>query len=171
MPVALEGRERELVQIVERAYQRAEPEHRQFRLKAEEDYRLYRGFTDFKKDSQSHYRDADEVISEAKNEWGAELFIPFAYSTVETIVPRMVATRPRMIVVPRDEQAMGNVRNMKIVVDAQQKQIDYETILQVIAKDGLIYELGGRQDALEVREAASDDRDPRPDRPDRREVH
>jgi hypothetical protein len=45
-------------------------------------------------------------------------------------------------VVPRDEQAFGNVRHMKIVVDAQQKQIDYETILQVIGKDGLIYGLG-----------------------------
>ena len=31
---------------------------------------------------------------------------------------------------------------MKIVIDAQQKQIDYETILQTIAKDGLIYGLG-----------------------------
>ena len=31
---------------------------------------------------------------------------------------------------------------MKIVVDAQQKQIDYETVLQTIAKDGLIYGLG-----------------------------
>jgi hypothetical protein len=54
----------------------------------------------------------------------------------------MVAKGPRMIVVPRDEQALGNVRNMKIVVDAQCKQIDYETILQVIGKDGLIYGLG-----------------------------
>jgi len=142
MPVALEGLERELVQTVEDAYRRAEPEHRQFRLKAEEDYKLYRGFSEFRNDNASAYRDADEVISEAKNEWGAELFIPFAYSTVETIVPRMVSTNPRMIVVPRDAQALGNVRNMKLVVDSQQKQIGYETILQTIAKDGLLYALG-----------------------------
>ena len=142
MPVALEGLERELVQTVEDAYRRAEPEHRQFRLKAEEDYKLYRGFSEWKNDNATAYRDADDVISEAKNEWGAELFIPFAYSTVETIVPRMVSTNPRMIVVPRDAQALGNVRNMKLVVDAQQKQIGYETILQVIAKDGLLYALG-----------------------------
>jgi hypothetical protein len=142
MPTALEGRDRELVTIVEDAYRRAEPEHRQFRLKAEEDYKLYRGFSDWKNDNVSRSRDADEVISEARNEWGAELFIPFAYSTVETIVPRMVSTRPRMIIVPRDEQALGNVRHMKIVVDAQQKQINYETILQTIAKDGLLYALG-----------------------------
>lgn len=142
MPVALEGRDAELVKLVEDAYRRAEPEHRQFRTKAEEDYKLYRGFSEWKNDNATRYRDADEVVNEAKNEWGAELFIPFAYSTVETIVPRMVSNGPRMIVVPRDAQALGNVRNMKLVVDAQQKQIGYETILQTIAKDGLLYALG-----------------------------
>jgi hypothetical protein len=138
---ALEGRDRELVQIVESAWQRAEPEHKTFRAKAEEFYRLYRGFTDFR-DQARDARDRDMLVSEAQATWGAELFIPFVYSTVETIVPRMVAKGPRMIVVPRDEQALGNVHNMKIVVDAQCKQIDYETVLQVIGKDGLIYGLG-----------------------------
>src|SRR4051812_38143300 len=143
MPVALEGRERELQQIVEKAYQRAEPEHKSFRSKAEEFYRLYRGFTDFREAAgRSHFRDADDAVATAQDQWGAELFIPFAYSTVETIIPRMVAKGPRMIVVPRDEAAFGNVRNMKIVVDAQQKQIAYEVVLQTIGKDGLIYSLG-----------------------------
>jgi hypothetical protein len=141
MPTTLEGRDGDLTRIVEAAYRRAEPEHKTFRNKAEEFYKLYRGFTDFR-DWASSARDADQIVSEARSEWGAELFIPFTYSTVETIVPRMVAKGPRMIVVPRDEQAFGNVRHMKIVVDAQQKQIDYETVLQVIGKDGLIYGLG-----------------------------
>jgi hypothetical protein len=122
------------------AYQRAEPEHKTFRGKAEEFYRLYRGFTDFR-DQRRDARDRDRW-SPTRAEWGAELFIPFCFSTVETIIPRMVAKGPRMIVVPRDEQALGNVHNMKIVVDAQCKQIDYETVLQVIGKDGLIYGLG-----------------------------
>jgi hypothetical protein len=137
----LEGRDRELVQIVDRAYQRAEPEHRTFRGKAEEFYRLYRGFTDFREHARD-FRDRDAAVSAAVSEWGAELFIPFIYSTIETIIPRMVAKGPRMLVVPRDEQAFGNVRNMKIVVDAQCKQIGYEIVLQVIAKDGLIYGIG-----------------------------
>jgi hypothetical protein len=138
---ALEGRDRELVQIVERAYRLAEPEHKTFRGKAERFYQLYRGFTEFRKAHQGE-RDRDVVTSAAQAEWGAELFIPFCYSTVETIIPRMVAKGPRMIVVPRDEQAIGSVRAMKMVIDAQCKQIDYETILQVIGKDGLIYGLG-----------------------------
>jgi hypothetical protein len=126
---------------VERCYRSAEPEHATFRRKGEEFYRLYRGFTDFRGRAKDA-RDRDEVIHEAQKTWGAELFIPFCYSTVETIVPRMVSANPRMIVVPRNEQAYGRVKNMKIVVDAQQKQIDYPTMLQTIAKDGLIYSLG-----------------------------
>jgi hypothetical protein len=137
----LEGRDRELVQIVERAYRLAEPEHKQFRDKAEQFYKLYRGFSEMRRSIKTK-RDQDDAISAAKAEWGADLFIPFAYSTVETIVPRMVAKGPRMIVVPRNEQAIGSVRAMKLVIDAQCKQIDYETVLQVIGKDGLIYGLG-----------------------------
>jgi hypothetical protein len=140
---ALDDADRELAEVVIKAMARAEVEHKSFRDKADEFYRLYRGFTDFRKDvAHGHYRDADQVVAAAQDEWGAELFIPFCYSTVETIGPRMVAKGPRMIVVPRDEQALGNVRHMKIVVDAQQKQIGYETILQIIGKDGLIYGLG-----------------------------
>jgi hypothetical protein len=74
---ALEGRDRELVQIVDAAYQRAEPEHKTFRGKAEEFYRLYRGFTDFRTQHRDA-RDRDAVTSAAQAEWGAELFIPFA---------------------------------------------------------------------------------------------
>src|SRR3954470_4760304 len=139
---ALEGRERELAQIVERAYRLAEPEHRTFRHKAEGFYKLYRGFTEFRKRARTDFRDRDQAVSAAQDEWGADLFIPFAYSTVETIVPRMVAKGPRMIVVPRDERAINSVRAMKLVIDAQCKNIDYETVLQIIGKDGLIYGLG-----------------------------
>jgi hypothetical protein len=138
----LEGRDRELVGIVERAYHLAEPEHRTFRTKAEGFYKLYRGFTEFARRARTGARDRDQMVTAAQEEWGAELFIPFAYSTVETIVPRMIAKGPRMIVVPRDERAVGSVRAMKLVIDAQCKQIDYETVLQVIGKDGLIYGLG-----------------------------
>jgi hypothetical protein len=139
---ALEGRERELVQIVERAYRLAEPDHKTFRDKAEGFYKLYRGFTEFTRRGRTDFRDRDQALSAAKEQWGAELFIPFAYSTVETIIPRMVAKGPRMIVVPRNEAAIRSVRSMKLVIDAQCKQIDYETVLQVIGKDGLIYGLG-----------------------------
>jgi hypothetical protein len=54
----------------------------------------------------------------------------------------MLAHRPQMNPLPRDEQALGNVDNMRMLIDQQQEQIRYELILQDIAKDGLIYGLG-----------------------------
>lgn len=140
--LSLTDSEDALVKRVRWSYDQAKSEQETFRRHAEHYYSLYRGVQDFKTAASSKPRDQDEVIYQAKKTWGAELFIPFCFSTVETIVPRMVALRPRMIIVPRDEEALGSVRNMKLVVDAQQKQIDYETVLQSIGKDGLIYGLG-----------------------------
>jgi hypothetical protein len=139
-PPNLPESDQALVDRVTNAYRQAEPTHAAFRVAAEKFYGLYRGFSDFR--ARARGGDRDEVITDAKKTWGAELFIPFVFSTIETIVPRMVAHNPRMIVVPRDEQSLGRVRNMKMIIDAQQKQIDYETILQTVAKDGLIYGLG-----------------------------
>lgn len=142
-PRELDDADRALVQKVETCFQNAKADHDAFMRKAEGWYGLYRGYTDFRsRAGKVDARDRDEVIHEAQKQWGAELFIPFCYSTVETIVPRMLANNPRMIVVPRDEEAYGRVKNMKLVIDAQQKQIDYQTILQTIAKDGLIYSIG-----------------------------
>ena len=139
-PFPLNEADELLVKTVERAYKMAEPEHKAFRAKAEKYYALYRSYSDLK--TKKDARDRDEAIYQAQKTYGTELFIPFIYSTIETIVPRMVAHRPRMLIVPRNEQALGSVNNMKLVVDAQQKQINYELILQNIAKDGLIYGLG-----------------------------
>lgn len=142
--VELTDTDRELVERVTGHYREAETEHRQFREHAGEFYALYRGFQDFRDQvskATPRGRD-DEFIREAKDTYGAELFIPYAFSTVETIVPRMVAHRPRMLVLPRDRQALGNVDNMRIIMDAQQAQINYELILQDVAKDGLLYGLG-----------------------------
>src|SRR5262245_57993692 len=99
-PPTLPDADQALVDRVTSRYKFAEPTHNAFRSQAEKFYSLYRGFQDFK--SRARRGDRDEVITQAKKTWGAELFIPFVYSTIETIVPRMVAHRPRMIIVPRD---------------------------------------------------------------------
>lgn len=143
MAIDLSDTSRELVERVRSFHTAAEAEHKQFRDHAGEFYGLYRGFNDFRDTHRgATSRDVDLAIRDAKREWGAELFIPFSFRTVETILPRMVAHRPRMLVLPQDQQALGNVENMRLTIDKQQKQIGYELVLQTIAKDGLIYGLG-----------------------------
>lgn len=139
--VSLTDEDQALVERVTKHWRCAEDrEHKRFREHAGEFYGLYRGLQDFRRE----YRDAPDrdVRHAAEDEYGPELFIPYAYSTVETIVPRMLSNRPRILFLPRDEEAMGNVDNMKLIVDAQQEQMRSELVWQDAAKDGLIYGLG-----------------------------
>jgi hypothetical protein len=139
-PATLNEADKALVERVRACHSAAETEHRQFREKAARYYGLYRNYTDFRDDNRDR-RDRD-VMKKAKREWGAELFIPYAFRTVETIVPRMLAHRPQMVVLPEDEQAFGSVENMRLLLDKQQERINYELVLQDICKDGLVYGLG-----------------------------
>jgi hypothetical protein len=104
---------------------------------------LYHGYTRLKRTlrgSNGEVRDA--IFSDARKEFGHELFIPYAFSTVETVLPRAISNRPRMLVLPRNEASEKNVENMKAIIDAQQGAIDYELRLQDIAKSGFMYGIG-----------------------------
>lgn len=117
--------------------------HRGFREKAEHLYRLYRSYQATKSAWVSAgARDRDGLIYDAKREWGAELFIPYAFATVEVIVPRAVSHRPRMLVLPRDSESEGKVDVVRQALDAQQEAIDYELTLQDVLRTGMIYNLG-----------------------------
>ena len=105
--------------------------------------RLYHAWTDLKStlaDSNGDRRTG--VLTDAQQVFGHELFIPYAFSVVETVLPRLLSNRPRMLVLPGDQASEKNVENMKALIDKQQSQIDYELKLQSIAKSGLIYGLG-----------------------------
>lgn len=136
--------ERQLVQEINNKYRLAdEGAHKDFRDKSDRFYSLYRGVREWSKRVEGgDRRDRDLAYREGRERWGAELFIPYAFRTVETVIPRMLAHRPRMLVTPWDEQALGNVNNMRMLLDRQQEQFDYELVVQDIAKDGLIYGLG-----------------------------
>lgn len=131
-----------LVQLIQARYRAAEDEHQQFRRHASEFYALYRGYQDFRQALVGAENDRDVVIRDGQKEWGAELFIPYAFRTIETIVPRMLAHRPAMIPVPLDKEALGTVDNMRLLVQKQQDLCSYQQQLHMICKDGLMYGLG-----------------------------
>jgi hypothetical protein len=82
------------------------------------------------------------LLTGRSSEWGAELFIPYAFSTVETILPRMLSQAAEHHRQARDQASEENVENIKATIEAQQEQIDYELILQKIARNGLMGGLG-----------------------------
>lgn len=121
----------------------AEKLHAPWRKDAEHHYNLFRTYKQFRAAlTGASARDKDGIISDGRSIWGEDLHIPYAFSTVETILAQMLAHRPRMLVTPRDEDALGNVDNMAALIDSQQERIHYELILQDVGKDGLITGMG-----------------------------
>jgi len=121
----------------------ADRKHQSYRTQWEKLYGLYRGYSDWKAGySQAGPRDRDPGLGDAKREWGAELFIPYSFATVETILPRALSNRPKMLVLPRNRASEANVQHMKGLIDGQQEQIRYELKLMDTAKSGFIYGLG-----------------------------
>jgi hypothetical protein len=139
----LTDQEKELAQEVAGKWTLAERSHNAFRKKCDHLYALWAGYSSWKNDmAQANPRDRDVGLVDAKREWGAELFIPIVFATVESVIPRMLSNRPRMLILPTDLESDRNVQNMKYLIDRQQEQIDYELICQDVAKDGQVYGLG-----------------------------
>ena len=116
---------------------------RDFKERCDHLYRQYRGFKKFKNIWEAAGpNDRDVVINDAKKDWGSNLHIPYAFSTVETMVPRAIAQRPGMIYLPRRQQWEGNAENLRELIDWQQHQIDVELTWQDIMRSGFIYGLG-----------------------------
>ena len=88
-----------------------------------------------------------------KRTFGNPLFIPYCFATVETTLPRMLATRPRvrarvsrMVHGKLDANAEDNAQIVGEVVDSQMDMANYELTLQDTGKTGLIYGLGVQKD-------------------------
>jgi hypothetical protein len=117
--------------------------HNRFVKKCDERYNYYRAYNQFSSEYRTLDRnDRDGYVREAQSTWGAQMHIPYAFSTVETILPRLLSNNPRMIVTPREMAAEETVENMKMTINTQQAQAQYPLTLQSIGKDGLIYGLG-----------------------------
>lgn len=121
-----------------------EPYHRRWVQRANHFYALYRSVQNWRKQLQSSSpRGMDDVVRDGQDVFGPELFIPMCFSTVETIIPAMLAAPPEMNNIrARTEASEPNVANVKAMIESQHEQMNYELELQTIAKDGLIYGTG-----------------------------
>jgi hypothetical protein len=116
--------------------------HRRFREKATHHFELYHNYNRWTDWLPRDRRDRDIAVRDSAQDWGAGLFIPYSFATVETILPRMLSNRPSILITPRGPASEQNVENMKWTIEAQQEQIDYELVLQKAARNGLICGLG-----------------------------
>ena len=103
-------------------------------------YRNYRKLVSARRGSSEN--DRDQVLNDARREWGAELFIPYCYATVETVVPRILSNDPKMLVRPRSPEARASARAVEELINTQQSEIGYDLKLQSVVRSGLKYGLG-----------------------------
>src|SRR5688572_11694287 len=90
-----------LVELVRRQYELAKPFHDRWRENAEKRYALYRSYKQFRGTyNKLSPPDKDDWWAALRSNFGTDLFIPYGFATVETIVPRMLAQPPRMLVQP-----------------------------------------------------------------------
>src|SRR3954447_5764262 len=124
-------------------FSRAETEHKQFESQWDHQDVLYHGHKRFLRHySAAAPRDRDNALMEARKEFGAELHIPYVFSAIETIMPRTLSNRPKMLWLPRDEVGADNVENISVICDGQQQRAKYELKLQSTCRSGLKHGLG-----------------------------
>lgn len=136
--------EKELVELVEACVESFERSiGTDFHEACNKRFRQYRMFGDWRsawiKGSEN---DRDAMLYDAKQAWGAQLHIPLSYRTIETMVPRAIAHRPRMLYLPRQERWAPNVEPVRLLIDSQQENIDIDLPYQAVMRSGRIYGLG-----------------------------
>ena len=144
MAVSLPKKERELLEDVLSRLSEAEAPHRAACQRWEHFYRLYRSYTQFKRERMRvrTRRDADDLNEAAQREFGDLMFVPMAFAIVETTLPRMLAQNPGMVLRPRAPKFEDGIEPLKVLTQVQQERIAYPLVLQDVGKDGLIYGLG-----------------------------
>jgi hypothetical protein len=143
-----------LVDFVSKRHGAACERHEYLRKRWEKWYRLYRSRQDFKRTyASTQPNDVDAVLHDARNKFGADLFIPYVFSVIETTVPKLLANNPKMNLTPAPvhSSAVPNLDLMmleehadtlSLVFDRDQTKMKYPLVSQLVAKSGLIYGLG-----------------------------
>lgn len=132
----------QILEEMRRKVEIAERVHALYRPRWDEVFSQYRTFKAWDNWKKTNEADRDSGLQFAKREWGADLQIPVAFATVETILPRALSNRPRMLILPRDRESVANVDHMRLTIDAQQEQIGYELKAAEAGKNGFILGLG-----------------------------
>jgi hypothetical protein len=135
--------EQSKLEHVLRQFDRAEKLHKLLRPRWNLFYGLYRNYRKLGNDLKAASpRDRDTVVQEFVRVFGAELFIPYAFSTVETVVPRVLSNDPRMLVLANKPEGEAAVEPVRARFERDQSAINYELKLQDVCRSGLMYGLG-----------------------------
>jgi hypothetical protein len=125
----------------------AKGHHEAARRKWERYYSMYRSYRELKHQHRTasatgSQRDVDDVLRQERTGFGADLFVPYVFSVIETTLPRVVDSLPRLRAKPCDEESERNSENVRVALEHQQSRMRFQLALQDVGKSGLLYGLG-----------------------------
>lgn len=146
----LNDEQRRALALVQNRFTAADRFHRQLRDKWNVFYGLYRNYRKAKAAHASETTSAGrrDVMHDFQKIMGKELFIPYTFATVETIIPRMLASNPQMLVRPNHPDAEKVTEAVKELYHRDQNRIKYSLKLQAVARTGSICGLGVQKTSL-----------------------
>lgn len=78
-------------------------------------------------------------LSDTSYPWQSNIFVPYSFSTVETVAPRMVASRPQIDIMPREPNDIPYAKMMSKLIDFQWDEMNMDIVLPDAVKEMLIY--------------------------------
>jgi hypothetical protein len=146
--VELSKTEQALLDRVKRRFDFADSRiHKKFRDRCDEQYSLYNNYDSLKQDlrSATSASERERLLGQGQNMFGASMFIPFIFSTIETILPRMAANTPKPRLRPARPGLEMNAMHMEALLAQQLPAMKYGLSVQDTAKHGLWHGIGVRK--------------------------
>jgi hypothetical protein len=85
----------------------------------------------FKQKWDRYYKLYRSYLEKKNYPWQSNIFVPYAFSTVETIVPRLVSTKPQVDAMPREKQDQVYAELQSAIIDYEWDMMDMDNILQM----------------------------------------
>lgn len=93
---------------------------------------------------QQYYKLYRSVIDPTQQAYQgrSNLFVPYVYSTVETVLPRLVSAKPRVVVTGRGLQDLDTAKNMEKLINYEWDQMNGKDMVKDWVKQALLYGTG-----------------------------
>jgi hypothetical protein len=93
----------------------------------------------FKQKWDRYYKLYRTYLEKKNYPWQANIFVPYAFSTIETIVPRLVSSKPQIDVLPREKEDSLYAMLQAKIIDFEWDTMEMEQIMPDFIRQALIY--------------------------------
>ena len=95
--------------------------------------------TPYKNKWDRFYKMYRGVLDETNYPWQSNIWVPLSFSTIETVVPRLVSNRPQIDIMPREPNDERYAQIMGKIIDYQWDQMNMNVIMPEAVKEMCIY--------------------------------